>query len=122
MSAELAEHERALADWIKILTDLGLLQDPGSDREIVAALHAFLARTPARLIGISLADAVGERRTQNQPGTTDEYPNWRVPLADAEGRAVLLDDLRDDPTVRATVTKVIAEVVNAVRPPRRGRA
>ncbi|GAA2114214.1 4-alpha-glucanotransferase [Actinomadura alba] len=143
VAEELAEHERALADWIKSLTELGLLelglledgllehgllehgllehglleQGGGSDREIVAALHAFLARTPARLIGISLADAVGERRTQNQPGTTDEYPNWRVPLADAEGRAVLLEDLRDDPDVRTAV----AAVINAVsgREPRR---
>jgi 4-alpha-glucanotransferase len=29
----------------------------------------------------------------NQPGTRDEYPNWRLPLADAEGRPVLLEDL-----------------------------
>jgi 4-alpha-glucanotransferase len=111
VSEELAEHERALAEWIKSLTELGLLENGGSDREIVAALHAFLARTPARLIGISLADAVGERRTQNQPGTTDEYPNWRVPLADADGHAVLLDDLLDDPGVRAAV----AAVIDAIR-------
>jgi len=35
---------------------------------------------------LALTDAVGERRTQNQPGTTDEYPNWRVPLSGAGGR------------------------------------
>lgn len=63
------------------------------DREVTDALHAFLARTPARLIGVALADLVGERRAQNQPGTLDEYPNWRVPLADAQGRPVLLEDL-----------------------------
>ncbi|WP_222720625.1 4-alpha-glucanotransferase [Actinomadura sp. HBU206391] len=121
---ELAEHERALAEWIKTLIELGLLEpglhEPGlhggggSDREIVAALHAFLARTPARLIGVSLADAVGERRTQNQPGTTDEYPNWRIPLADAAGRAVLLDDLRDDP---AGIRAAVAPVIDAMRNP-----
>lgn len=42
---------------------------------------------------MSLADAVGERRSQNQPGTSDEYPNWRIPLADENGRTVLLEDL-----------------------------
>ena len=30
---------------------------------------------------------------QNQPGTENEYPNWRVPLADPDGSAVLVDDL-----------------------------
>jgi 4-alpha-glucanotransferase len=62
-------------------------------QQTVEALHAFIARTPSVLLGVALADAVGERRTQNQPGTNDEYPNWRIPLADAEGKAVLIDDL-----------------------------
>jgi 4-alpha-glucanotransferase len=45
------------------------------------------------LIGVSLADAAGERRPQNMPGTVDEYPNWRVPLTGADGQPVLIDDL-----------------------------
>jgi 4-alpha-glucanotransferase len=61
---------------------------------------------------VSLADAVGERRTQNQPGTTDEYPNWRVPLADSAGRPVLLDDLPADRRLLAAV-----EPVRSPRPP-----
>ena len=40
-----------------------------------------------------LADAVGDRRAQNQPGTDQEYPNWRLPLADGVGLPVLLEDL-----------------------------
>ena len=56
-------------------------------RTTVEALHRYLARTPARLLGVSLADAVGDRRAQNQPGTDQEYPNWRVPLTDADGHA-----------------------------------
>ncbi|RKS77222.1 4-alpha-glucanotransferase [Actinomadura pelletieri DSM 43383] len=107
------EHRARLADWLDVLRAEGLLTDPpaeimaaladGStayDEQIVTALHDFLTRTPARLIGISLADAVGERRTQNQPGTVDEYPNWRVPLADADGVPVLLEDLRAADTLR----------------------
>jgi 4-alpha-glucanotransferase len=88
---EHADLEESLREWRELLTSLGL--DPA---DMTAALHAFLARTPSRLLGVSLADAVGERRTQNQPGTVDEYPNWRVPLADAEDRVVLLDDLPSD--------------------------
>ncbi|TYB41154.1 4-alpha-glucanotransferase [Actinomadura chibensis] len=100
------DHRRALSGWLDVLHEEGLLDVPpgevmraladGStayDERIATALHDFLARTPARLVGVSLADAVGERRTQNQPGTTDEYPNWRVPLADAGGTPVLLEDL-----------------------------
>jgi 4-alpha-glucanotransferase len=65
------------------------------------ALYAYLARTEARLIGVSLADAAGDRRPQNLPGTSDEYPNWRIPLGDGEGRPVLLEDLPGLPLVRA---------------------
>ena len=53
------------------------------------------------LIGVSLADAAGERRPQNMPGTVDEYPNWRIPLAGADGQPVLLDDLPAHAGVRA---------------------
>ena len=38
-------------------------------------------------------DGVGERRTQNQPGTDREYPNWCVPLSDGSGEVVLVEDL-----------------------------
>ena len=54
--------------------------------EIVRALYEYLGRTPSRLLALALPDAVGDVRAQNQPGTTDEYPNWRVPLADPDGR------------------------------------
>jgi 4-alpha-glucanotransferase len=66
----------------------------------MVALHRFLARTPALLVGVSVADAVGDRRPVNFPGTIDEYPNWRLPLTDSEGKPVLLEDLAADPLVR----------------------
>jgi 4-alpha-glucanotransferase len=67
---------------------------------IVEALHAYLASTPARLIGVYLPDLVGDRRPVNQPGTVDEYPNWRVPMADAKERPVLLEALMASPAAR----------------------
>jgi 4-alpha-glucanotransferase len=78
--------------------------------DFTVAMYGFLARTPAVLIGISLADAVGDRRTQNVPGTSDEYPNWRVPLCDSEGKAVLLEDLTDFELIRTVVTAATAGV------------
>ncbi len=36
----------------------------------------------------------GERRIQNQPGTSaEQYPNWCIPLANADGEVVLVEDL-----------------------------
>jgi 4-alpha-glucanotransferase len=75
------------------LRDLGLLGEKSGERDRVEALHRFLTWTPAKLIGVALADAVGDRRAMNQPGTSDEYPNWRLPLADGVGQPVLLEDL-----------------------------
>jgi 4-alpha-glucanotransferase len=80
--------------WLGELRRVGLLEGPDADvQAVVDALHAYLVRTPSRLRCVALTDAVGDRRTQNQPGTIDEYPNWRVPLGDAEGRPVPLEDV-----------------------------
>jgi 4-alpha-glucanotransferase len=88
----------AQRSWLDHLAQLGLLT-PETDP--VVALHRYLLLTPARLIGVSVADLVRDRRTINQPGTIDEYPNWRVPLADAHGRPVLLEDLMRNPDALA---------------------
>ena len=103
---ERADADRQLRAWTALLADLGLVGPDPDVPEMTEALHAFLARTPARLVGVSLADAVGERRTQNQPGTVDEYPNWRVPLADAADRPVLVEDLAEVERVRRVARAV----------------
>jgi len=90
---ELASHQRDLARWSDALREEGLLREGAGTDDVIEALHRYLARTPARLLLVSLADAVGDRRAQNQPGTDQEYPNWRVPLTDAQGVPVLLDEL-----------------------------
>jgi 4-alpha-glucanotransferase len=107
------EDERAaanaeLAGWFAALAREGLLAGsvaPGPE-EFTAALYAYLARTPARLIGVSLAEAVGERRPQNIPGTVDEYPNWRIPLMDGGGQPVLLEDLPAQASLRGVAAAV----------------
>ena len=102
------ESDAVVRAWQEVLEAEGLLPPGGrpTPAEFTVACYAFLARTPALLIGVSLADAVGDRRPQNIPGTTDEYPNWRVPLCDGEGRAVSLDDLADSRMVRAVARAV----------------
>ncbi|MFN8148157.1 MAG: 4-alpha-glucanotransferase [Candidatus Nanopelagicales bacterium] len=103
---ELAAHEADLAAWLTALRERGLLREDAGEADVVEALHRYLARTPARLLAVSLADAVGDRRAQNQPGTDQEYPNWRVPLCDGEGAPVLIEDLPDLPFLRRLVAAV----------------
>ena len=78
----------------EVLTDRGLLAE-GDDPifEQVLAMHRYLVQTPSRVLGAALTDAVGDRRIQNQPGTIDEYPNWRVPLCGPDGSPLLLEDV-----------------------------
>ncbi|MGW1604804.1 4-alpha-glucanotransferase [Streptomyces eurythermus] len=84
--------------WLAELERLGLLPDPEGE---VVALHRFLCRTPARLLGVWLPDATGDRRSQNIPGTSAVYPNWRLPVSDAQDRPVPLEDLPGQPLVVA---------------------
>ena len=86
---------------ILALATRGLVDDDPSERELVEALHRYIKATPAVLLGVSLADAVGERRAQNQPGTDQEYPNWKVPLGDSSGNPVLIEDLLDNARLRS---------------------
>ena len=72
------------------LLDQGNISEDGT----IAAMHRFISRTPAVLTALSLVDAVGEVRPQNQPGTFREYPNWRIPLSDSEGKLVKLSALQ----------------------------
>jgi 4-alpha-glucanotransferase len=113
---ELAADRRHQAAWLAELRRVGLLgsdlADTGVD-EVVGALHRYLGRTPSRLLAMSLVDAVGDLRTQNQPGTTNEYPNWRVPLSGPDGEKLLLEDVFIDPRAAA-----LADVMRAaVTPP-----
>ena len=61
---------------------------------VCLALHRALGASPSRLVGLSLPDVVGDRRAQNQPGTDQEYPNWRIPMTDAQGQVLLIEDLQ----------------------------
>jgi 4-alpha-glucanotransferase len=95
VAEEAAIDEADRAAVLQGLRERGLLGEDPTERQEVEALHRFLVQTPARLIGVALADAVGDRRTMNQPGTTHEYPNWRLPLADGVARPLLLEEVME---------------------------
>ncbi|WP_292835277.1 4-alpha-glucanotransferase [Microbacterium sp.] len=90
---ELAEAEAERGAMLAMLRERGLLTAAATEQQVIEALNVLITASPSQLLGVALVDAVGERRTQNQPGTDKEYPNWQVPLADGEGHPVLLDDL-----------------------------
>ena len=88
---------------VELLQERGWVSPHPTDEEIIGGLNTLVMNTPSPLVGVAITDGVGERRTQNQPGTFMEYPNWQVPLCDGEGNPVLLDDLFDHPRMRRLV-------------------
>ena len=108
---ELAADQAQQAAWLAELRRVGLLGDAPDVDAIVLALYRYLGRTPSKLLALSLADAVGDLRTQNQPGTTDEYPNWRVPLRGPDGHKLLVEDVFRDPRA-AALADAMKEIVH----------
>ena len=108
LAEELAAAEAERTAWLDNLRQRGLVDGHAGEEETVQALHRYLTLTPSRLLCVALTDAVGDRLAQNQPGTTDEYPNWRVPLSGPDGEPMMLEDVLTSARVAA-----LAEVVNA---------
>ncbi len=88
------EREReVIARMRDALIQRGFASSDAGERELVLALHRYLAASSARLFGVSVADLAEDRRPVNQPGTHEEYPNWQVPLTGANGQIMLLEDV-----------------------------
>ncbi|PWI09635.1 4-alpha-glucanotransferase [Streptomyces sp. NWU339] len=121
LAEERAEAAADTGEWLELLARLGLLHGTGgtaaSEEEArIQAVHRYLLRTPARMIGVWLPDGVGDRRPQNLPGTWDQYPNWRLPIADAQGRPMPLEDLTASPRLHALLDVVRTRTAPAARP------
>ncbi len=101
--------EQAAADaerdaLLTALVDAGVLSSADAPLDdVVVAMHAYLGRTPSAIVLASPYDVIGEVRQPNLPGTTDAYPNWRIPLP------MSLEDFMADPRV----TAVAAVLANA---------
>jgi 4-alpha-glucanotransferase len=93
LAEELAVDEAERQAWLDNLRQRGALAADADVEATVQALYRYLTWTPSRLLCLALTDAVGDRRTQNQPGTQDEYPNWRVPLTGPDGELLMLEDV-----------------------------
>lgn len=62
-----------IAGWAGVTRD-------SAPADAVAALHEMLGRSPSRVVVATVDDALVAERRPNLPGTTDEYPNWSIPL------------------------------------------
>ena len=99
LETDLAREKAEQQWWLDFVHENGYVTDQidgvaiDDDEAVVLALYKVLARSNAQVRCVELVDAVGDRRTQNQPGTTDEYPNWRVPLSDRDGNPLMLEDV-----------------------------
>lgn len=102
-----SERDRMIA----LLRERDWVIEDYNDEDLVAGLNILALNTPAMLVGVALTDLVGERRTQNQPGTHREYPNWQIPLCDANGTPVLLGKLFDLPRAQR-----LLKAISAARP------
>jgi 4-alpha-glucanotransferase len=109
LAEELAAAEQERTAWLEELVRVGELGSVDADaEEVIAALHRYVGRAPSRLLCLALTDAVGDRRAQNQPGTLEDYPNWRFPLSGPDGSPMLLDEVLENPRAAA-----LAEVMRA---------
>jgi 4-alpha-glucanotransferase len=103
----LEEAARERQSIVNLLRERGWLMDD-DEEDVIAALNVLARQAPSLLCAVALTDAVGERKTQNQPGTFMEYPNWNVPLCDCNGVPVNLDQLFDMPRVQRLMQAVTA--------------
>jgi 4-alpha-glucanotransferase len=102
---ERAAEQHKRDGWLALAADRGVLPATGGNDQNeqaaqVAALNALLAQSPCRLVAVALGDVVADPRQPNQPGTTDEYPNWCLGLARRVGdreEPVPLDAALADP-------------------------
>ena len=103
LEADRVERERIVSR----LNEGGFIHnEEPSEEELVMGFHAYLAASPALLLAVSLVDAVGEKAPQNLPGTSDQYPNWCIPLHGSDGEEAHIEDLAASEKVHAFLSNV----------------
>ena len=70
------------------------LADDAPPEEVVAGTCELLARAPSMLLTAALDDALAVKERPNMPGTTDQWPNWSIPLP------LPLEEIEADPRPR----------------------
>ena len=101
------KEEEAMAerkDEVRRLQEALGVEDVEAD--IFQAAHAFLARSPALLVSVSLDDIMGDLEQQNVPGTTagttNGHPNWQ------RKSAKTFENLKASGTMLKTLLSILA--------------
>lgn len=100
------EREELLPESVKVRP----VSMPEMSTELVAAIHIYLARTPAKVMMVHIEDLLGQIEQVNLPGTTNEYPNWRRKLS------LTLEDWRADARIK-TVAEALCREREAIPQP-----
>ncbi len=78
--------------------------------ELATAVHAYLARSQAKLLLVQLDDLAGEELQANLPGSTSGYPSWRRRLRRS------IEELSAAPQIREAVAIIAAERSDKTEP------
>jgi len=111
LEGALAERAGDHAAWLARLRGEGCLAAEGEPdaAALAGAFHAFLARTPAPLVGASLDDLAGETEPVNVPGVSvEQHRSW------SRRMSVSLERLPETATAQA----VLAALEDRARPSR----
>jgi 4-alpha-glucanotransferase len=82
---QVKERKRDKKLILSVLKSQGIIPDnfplepkkiPQMTPELCLAIYQYLAKTPCKLVLVSLDDIIGTLNQQNMPGTVDSYPNW----------------------------------------------
>src|SRR5207245_9410874 len=74
------EPHRRLHRRRRRLLDVTRAPEGRSAFEVAIAAYRVLARARSRIVLAQLEDAIGVEERPNVPGTTTEFPNWRLAL------------------------------------------
>jgi 4-alpha-glucanotransferase len=92
MGFEVDEGERAAL--IRSIARRARVRQDAPLEKVVEAVYRLLAGAPSALIAAPLEDALGVRERPNHPGTTEQWPNWRLALPAS------LEQIESDPAPR----------------------
>ena len=59
---------------------LDIMKDPRLRRRLIIKTNQFIARSKSSIFLVRFEDIFGQTEMINVPGTTNEYPNWRLKL------------------------------------------